>query len=121
MIFTLLLSLRAARPQRSSDRSASAPQELTHKGCGDASMRKRRSQATSLRHVERESGNHNKGKLSSPGGVWGGTSAKVKQQEKRDRALKMCSIPQDDHAALEMNGPFVCAWDPCASGRTHGW
>lgn len=101
--------------------SASAPQELTHKGCGDASMRKRRAQATSLKHSERESGNQNKGKLSNPWGdlcVRGNVCLKNKTTE---IALKMRIIPQDDHITPQMNEAFVTPWDPSAYGRTHGW
>ncbi|KAK9524115.1 hypothetical protein VZT92_017981 [Zoarces viviparus] len=98
-----------------------------HKGCGDASMRKRHAQATSVKHSGRESGNQNKGTLSSPWGICAcrvavlQTSAEKKKKKRENNREIAHTIPQDDHITPHMNEAFVSMWDPCAYGRTHGW
>lgn len=84
---------RKPTPLPPSPPCAPAPQELTQKkkGCGDASMRKRRAQATSVEHGERESGNQNKGKLSSPRGICARIGWRIR------KPFKTRTILHDDH------------------------
>lgn len=105
---------------------ASAPQELTHKGCGDASMRKRSAQATSLNHSKRESGNQNKGKLSSPWGICRGWRCCWKCLLWKKNPKSRYSPKNVHHPSRWPHNPrdewaFVRPWDPSAYGRTQGW
>lgn len=86
---------------------ASAPQELTHKGCGDASMRKRRAQATSVKHGEKRKWQPKQGQIEQSLGdlcVRGGCAGNVCL--KKNPEMQRTS-PQDDHITREMNAPFV--------------
>ncbi|KAK2917437.1 hypothetical protein Q8A73_004183 [Channa argus] len=86
---------------------ASARQELTRKGCGDASMRKRRAQATSLKHGERESGNQNMGGQVEQSRGGGSRAALETSAPRRRRKCANAHCPDDDHITLGMNGVFV--------------
>lgn len=70
------------------------PQEL--KVAGTLPCVKLLVQATSARHVGRESGRQNKGKLSSPWGICTVLLLK-KKKKKKVEVLKMLPIPEDDH------------------------